>query len=107
MARIDEVVDERLEESGEMLADACRAEIVRQGLVDTGAFVASVGYEIDGDEVHAGTSTGDPVPYPLFLEKGFRHHQSGQIVGPYNTLTTAASNSEGPLRALWKQPIRG
>lgn len=106
LRRIDETIDERLDESGVILDNAYRGEIDAAGLIDTGDFIGSVTHVKEGNEVRSGTPIDNP-PYPVFLEFGFRHHISGEIVGPYRPLTKAASASEGPLRALWKQPMKG
>ena len=102
---IDDWKDERLHMSGIQLSNAYKDEIRDAQLIDTGRWLNSVDYVKDGNEVRAGTPIGDP-PYPYFLEVGFRHHISGEIVGPYRPLTKAAAASEGPLRLIWQQPIR-
>jgi hypothetical protein len=89
-----------LQTSGAVLAEAYRKEIVDAGLVDTGAWLKSVTYHVDGDTVYSGTPIGDP-PYPWFLEAGFRHYQSGELVGPYWPLLKSVSASEDELRRVW------
>ncbi len=101
---LDEEVGRRLEASGIVVSNAYKDEIREAGLVDTGRWISSVTYSKGDDEVKIGT----PVEgYPFFLEVGFRHWRSGEIVGPYRPLTKAASNSEGELRRIWNAPIRG
>ena len=104
--RLDDAIDQRLEASGIVLSNAYKDQIRGEGLIDTGRFINSVTYDKDEREVRAGTPIGDP-PYPFFLEVGFRHHQSGEIVGPYRPLTKATTASEETLRAIWSQEIRG
>ena len=99
---LDETIDRRLEASGQLLSNAYQDEIRSAGLVDTGHWLGSVTHVKDGNEVRAGT----PVEgYPLFLERGFIHYRSGELVGPYRPLTRAASNSEGQLREIWSKPM--
>lgn len=104
--RIDDAIDTRLEASGVILVNNIKDSIRDKGLIDTGRLINDIQYVKGDDEVRAGSSISKP-NYPLFLELGFRHHLSGEIVGPYRFMTTGVSNSEGPLRALWSQPIRG
>lgn len=90
----------RLEDSGKILDKAYRKEIWDQGLVETERFVDSVQHHIDGDTVYSGTDIDDP-PYPKFLEWGWRHWRSNEIVGPYFPLTKAVAASEDELRQVW------
>ena len=103
--RLDETIGTRLEASGIVLSNAYKDQIRSEGLIDTGRFINSVTYDKDEREVRAGTPIGDP-PYPFFLEVGFRHYQSGEIVGPFRPLTKATTASEETLRTIWRQKIR-
>jgi hypothetical protein len=106
MKRIRNVIDERLDDSGDILVDGIQGSIEEQGLIDTGTMLKSIRAVRGENEVHAGTGIDNP-PYPFFLNEGFRHYQSGEIVGPYKFLQKGVVASEGPLIVLWKAPIDG
>lgn len=89
-----------LETSGAILAEAYRKEIVKADLIDTGALLNSITHHVDGDTVYAGTPISEPF-YPYFQEVGYRHHQSGELLGGHFPLTKGAAASEAELRSVW------
>lgn len=103
---IDDAIDTRLEASGYVLENNIKDAIRDKGLIDTSLMINDVGHVKSRREVRAGTSLDNP-NYPLFLNGGFRHHISGEIVGPYRFMESGAAASEGPLRLIWQQPLRG
>lgn len=103
IAKIESTVDERLKASGGLVASGIKDSIVDQKLIDTGALVNSITHNKDGNTVYIGT----PIEgYPMFLNHGFRHYQSGLLVGPYFFMERGVSAKEEELRALWKVPIK-
>ena len=106
LGEIHDAIDTRLTASGYVFTNNIKDAIRDKGLIDTGLMVNNVQHSKIHREVKAGTTLDNP-NYPLFLNGGFRHYQSGEIVGPYRFMENGAAASEGTLRAIWSQPIRG
>lgn len=106
IATLEDWKEARLEASGYILENAIKDSIRDKGLIDQGRMINDVRHDVDGDVVRVGTTLNNP-NYPLFLNNGFRHYISGEIVGPYRFMESGASNAEGELRMLWGAPIRG
>lgn len=103
--KIDDAIDTRLELSGFEISNNIKDSIREQGLIDTALMLNDIRHVKTHREVRSGSTIGNP-PYPFFLNNGFRHYQSGEIVGPYRFMEKGVSNAEGTLRAIWKQPIK-
>ncbi len=120
--RIDDEVTTRLKASGLILQNNIRDSIRDKGLIDSSRMINDIQYQPEEpeNEVRVGSTIDDP-PYPRFLNNGFVHvaHKrsaeedeeadgpQGPTVGPYRFMEDGASRSEGELRRLWGQPIRG
>ncbi len=105
-AMLDAVIPARLKASGTVIQNNVKASIAEQGLVDTSRMLNDIQHHVSeaGDEVRVGSTINDP-PYPLFLNNGFRHHISGEIIGPYRFMEKGTSNAEGDLRRIWGERI--
>lgn len=105
---LDGTIRVRKVASGVTLQNNIKANIADQGLVDTSRMLNDIQHHVSeaGDEVRVGSTISDP-PYPLFLNNGFRHHISGEIVGPHRFMEKGTANAEGDLRRIWREPIIG
>ncbi len=103
---LDAVIPVRLKASGRVIRDNIKASIAEQDLIDTTRMINDIQYQPEEpvEEVRVGSTIDDP-PYPFFLNNGFRHHISGELVGPYRFMEKGAANSEGDLRRIWKEPL--
>lgn len=109
LSRVDEILDRldtwraaNLKASGALIVANTQDAIRDDGLIDTGAMIGSWDYEVGKDSVTAGTPIDDP-PYPVFQNNGFRHHQSGEIVGGTHFAERGADNSRRELKEAWKR----
>ncbi len=102
---LDEAIGRRLEASGIVIENETKDRIRALGLIDNGRMINSWTHNVDGRSVKVGTPIDSP-PYPFFLNNGFRHWRSGELVGPYRFVESGASNAEGQLRRIWGAPIR-
>ncbi len=105
-ALISGTVDARLEDSGLRLVGGIMGEIAEQGLVDTTRMIDDIQHHVEGLEVRAGSTIDDP-PYPFFLNNGFTHWITEELVGPYRFMEKGVARVEGNLRDIWKEPVRG
>lgn len=103
LGKIDDAIDTRLTASGFVLTNNIKDSIRDQGLIDTGQMINDVQFVKDSNEVKAGNT----VEHALYQNEGFRHWISGELIGPNRFLQKGASASEGALRVIWQQPIRG
>lgn len=87
--------------SGYILVDGIRNAIEEDGLIDTRTMIDDVQpVRAGNNEIHVGTSLDDP-NYPYFLNYGFRHYQSNELVGPYLFFEGGVAASEDELRRAW------
>ncbi len=107
-AMLDGAIHARKVASGIVIQNNIKASIAEKGLVDTSRMLNDIQYHVSeaGDKVRVGSTIDNP-PYPFFLEVGFHHHQSGELIGPYRFMRDGAVRSEGDLRRIWREPIRG
>lgn len=119
---LDATISRRLKASGTVIQNNIKASIQAKGLVRTSRMLNDIQYQPrePETEVRVGSTIDDP-PYPFFLNNGFvhvAHRRSPEeeeeaegpqepTVGPYRFMEDGTSQSEGDLRRIWKQPIKG
>lgn len=103
-AMLDGAIHARKVASGIVIQNNIKASIAEKGLVDTSRMLNDIQHHEDGDEVRVGSTINDP-PYPLFLNNGFRHHISGELVGPFRFMESGVAASEGELRRIWGERV--
>lgn len=110
ISHVDEWLDrfgawksENLRASGILIVTNTQDAIRDDGLIDTGTMIGSWDYKVGKDSVVSGTPIDQPAPYPIFQNNGFRHHQSGEIVGGTHFAERGADNSRRELKEAWKR----
>ena len=103
---LDRTIDERLEDTGLRVVGGIMEEIVEQDLVDTTQMLGNVDYAKAGDrEIQVGTDLDDP-NYPFFLNNGFIHWISGELVGPFRFMEGGWERAEPVVKRIWREKIR-
>ena len=93
--KLRETVDQRLEQSGIILDNSQKTEIVRFGAVDTGRMLSGVTHEKDGNTVRSGPTAS----YSPYVALGTRY------VEARNFVLSGGNVARPALIALWKAPV--
>lgn len=116
--RFDASERRKLLATGIVTVNGIKADISRQGLVESSRMLNDVRPRLGDNSVSVGTTLDNP-NYPKFLNNGFVHvahrdeEERGEddepqspTVGPYHFMENGQAATEEDVKRIWTRPIR-